>query len=231
MISQLQNSLLSGVQSLNPTQGSPTQSKEMEKRALVASGDKNQWGLCPPGRKGHLLEIQTPPSQSRALLVSQQPGEYIALPSNSWCHHSALLRPYRRVCCWHSAGTFGRSLFLEKFMAETQTVIELCSFGKGTILFTSSEQQIPPPPVILLGLPFCSLWPCSLQPRRGIRVPCRAGSFGAHFPGKLWSRNQMVTSWVVWLYHGAAGALLSPLQAQPMLLLQQDTHLTCLFGS
>lgn len=96
-------------------------------------------------------------------------------------------------------------------MVETQTVVELCSFEKETILPQLKCTASSAPKVESLGQPFHSLWPhpAELSPTGGIRVLQRARIFRVHFPGRLLSRTQIGRRWVVWLH--CQGPLLSPL--------------------
>ena len=91
-------------------------------------------------------------------------------------------------------------------------MIEICSFGKETILSHPKHTvSSPTPPVGSLGLPFYSLWPCPAEfsPASGSECPSEVG-LSEHISQEGFCRNQMGECWVVWL-NPTVGALLSPL--------------------
>lgn len=81
------------------------------------------------------------------------------------------------------------ALFLEKLLAETQTVIELCSFGKGTVLPHLQHTA---------GTPLPWHHPAEFSCTEG----SHCGTFRVCLLGRLLSRNQMSTCWAVWLQGG-----------------------------
>ena len=85
-------------------------------------------------------------------------------------------------------GDFWGALILEKLLAESQTVIELCNFGKGTILshlkFTAG---VPIPTCLITGLP-CH--PDKFSCAGGSQCYTELGC-SENLSGRLLSGNQM----------------------------------------
>ena len=104
--------------------------------------------------------------------------------------------------------------FLEKFLVETQSVIDWCSFGKKTILPHLKHKA--GYPLHLLNHVACSvtLWPCPAE------FSCSGGSgcsielgLTEDLLGRLLSGNQRSGFWIVWVHHG--GHLYLPCEPSP----------------
>ena len=67
------------------------------------------------------------------VLLQHQPGTALPGPPATGNTTLSRLGPTERSASFTQKAPLG-TLFLEKLLAETQTVIELCSLGKGTIL-------------------------------------------------------------------------------------------------
>ena len=196
----------------------------IRKRGLHSIWCENRWGFSPPGTEESLLETQMPPSQGGALILystsrgSALPGPHLLVPP--FCCARVLHRGLLAAPCRDLLG----DLFLEKHLVKTQTVNELCSFGKGTILPQLQQTASSLSPVESLSLPYHSVaCPSEFSHAGGNRVPCRTGTFRV-----LSSRESFVWESDRWASAGlcgyimAQGVTFSPLQAQRMLYLEGE---------
>lgn len=128
---------------------------------------------------------------------------------------------------------FWSVLFLEKLLAKTHTGIELCSFGKKTILphlkhtaYTHSH---------LLNDLACPSTTC--DPTLLSSVPRGGGDQSVtqswNFQSVSWAGICLGIKWVGTRLCGCitGDALLSPLHAQPTLFPQWEVNLSCLFSN
>ena len=128
--------------------------------AGIASGGGNQRGLGPPGRgvckrpKCHLAKSSTTVVTVPTLAVHYPVLQLLVTPT----YHAGVRQ--RGLLVTPSEKLWG-ALFLVKLLVEIQTVTELCSFGKGTILphLECTARAPPSPPLNHLA---CPSGPCGL---------------------------------------------------------------------
>lgn len=93
---------------------------------------KNQWELSPPGWEEKLLETQTLPSRMEHSYFTEPTwGVHYLVPqllATPFWHASIL----QKVLLAALNSKIWGAHSLEKFFAQIQIVIKLCSFGKGT---------------------------------------------------------------------------------------------------
>ena len=167
-------------------QGSQTQGSGDGKRSLYSIWCCKSVGIQSTWEKIESTRDPDATFPGRTLLLLQHQPEECTAQSSS-CPGGLL------CCAWvlkrGSAGSTHRgpwdTIFLWKLWAETQTVIELCSFGKGTILsHLECTAGGPAPPLVKSpGLSFHSLWPCPAEFRSVLQGDQSAMQSG-HFRSK-----------------------------------------------
>ena len=164
---------------------------EIGKGACRESSGENQWRFSPPAKEGS-LNFRDPdaiiPKSSTPINTAAAWRSTAPFP-NCWQGHSTMLRSYRGVYWMQLAAKFGALFLWEASWWKFRQWLNCVVFEKSQLFPTSSTQLTPPHPTCWITWPVSSCW---VQSHRGIRVLCKAGTFGACLLERLLSGNQVV---------------------------------------
>ena len=182
-------------------EGPKPRTTETEKGANTSSSGENQWGFSTvAGRERHLLETKMPPFQvprsKHTSLRNTLPGpptmgDTILLCSGPAEGYAGYTQQ-QRLGCSFSGEALGRD-----------SVIELCSFGKGTILphLQPTASALPTCSITRPALPVCGSHPAEFSYAGESECHAKLEISKHRLLWRLLSRNQMDMCWAVWLHY------------------------------
>ena len=186
---------------MTPCRNPQPRATEMGRGAHIASGGEKSVGIqSARDRNESARDSDTTFPGSSTPIVTVPDREVhcpvlqlLALPlCSAWVLQRGLLATHSR--------DFWGALFLDKVLVETQTVIELCSFGKGAILpqLTHTASVLYLHLLNHLACPSTTSGPAPLEfSPAGIRLMYRTGTFRAHLPSPMEAFVQGANVWVL----------------------------------